>query len=736
MADFNKLKDTIRGAIYPNGRGAISADKHQAALLDMADTMQETDTKLTELSKDLAKSIEQIGGGSLWNMYIPTGYKLENEQWIKASVNGFYSIIGYLNKGAIVRVNNGYDNDLYAGFYRCDANGNLLEPLGRLRDKEQEYKVIESGFYGVYVQDGMYTLDIHNVSPTDFVEEKVESLEDAVNSNNETITEIGNELDYIKNDVLVETTGTIGGLDASCSGAATLYCGITRKPLGFDYTITSIKTELNTFDYAIAKVDENDNLLGVRYSTMDLSNSDLEHSVEIEIKRDEILFVRGIPYNLQSSEVILYSALTDIGTAISKMALKVSFAYTYTKGSYLSRIEDVEEKVKLNSEEVNQIKKDVAEFGDRIPKFSFIPIYQTRDFGDWQTMDNDNRGGWDLTNSGIKPSAIGGYVNDYICGGIYLNNLYQSNQVVFLIEAELKNDTILNIHFLRGIQTGTLPNDTTFIIDGSKGQIELLKNINRKVVSEPYKTTNIPFVLNGSYLIECKRIEYTYSLKITNKLTGESCEIENKGNWDAGSMMSKLAFTWGGGASPIIHSVKIYEPSKLNAIIVGDSITEGLGLYYDSYSYILSKELGASCVSAAASAVIQDVLSSFDSEFELLKPQYLIVTIGTNNYAEPISNLKPKLQEIVEKCKAQGIIPIINHIPCNTIDMQFVRNFNEMIDSLNVETVMFDIATSINNNPLNGCDTSLFQDGVHPNKEGAQKMLQRVKIDLPFLFVA
>lgn len=52
MADFNKLKDTIRGAIYPNGRGAISADKHQAALLEMADTMQETDSKVTELSEE------------------------------------------------------------------------------------------------------------------------------------------------------------------------------------------------------------------------------------------------------------------------------------------------------------------------------------------------------------------------------------------------------------------------------------------------------------------------------------------------------------------------------------------------------------------------------------------------------------------------------------------------------------------------------------------------------------
>lgn len=59
MADFNKLKDTIRGAIYPNGRGAISADKHQAALLEMADTMQETDSKVTELSAETIQLFPQ-----------------------------------------------------------------------------------------------------------------------------------------------------------------------------------------------------------------------------------------------------------------------------------------------------------------------------------------------------------------------------------------------------------------------------------------------------------------------------------------------------------------------------------------------------------------------------------------------------------------------------------------------------------------------------------------------------
>ena len=50
MADINKLKDKIKSTIYPNGKGAINASDHQAMLLEMADGMAETDTKLTELS--------------------------------------------------------------------------------------------------------------------------------------------------------------------------------------------------------------------------------------------------------------------------------------------------------------------------------------------------------------------------------------------------------------------------------------------------------------------------------------------------------------------------------------------------------------------------------------------------------------------------------------------------------------------------------------------------------------
>ena len=53
MADINKLKDKIKSTIYPNGKGAINASDHQAMLLDMADGMAETDTKLAELSAEI-----------------------------------------------------------------------------------------------------------------------------------------------------------------------------------------------------------------------------------------------------------------------------------------------------------------------------------------------------------------------------------------------------------------------------------------------------------------------------------------------------------------------------------------------------------------------------------------------------------------------------------------------------------------------------------------------------------
>lgn len=60
MADINKLKDKIKSTIYPNGKGAINASDHQAMLLDMADGMAETDTKLAKLSEETRKKCDTL----------------------------------------------------------------------------------------------------------------------------------------------------------------------------------------------------------------------------------------------------------------------------------------------------------------------------------------------------------------------------------------------------------------------------------------------------------------------------------------------------------------------------------------------------------------------------------------------------------------------------------------------------------------------------------------------------
>lgn len=52
MADTTTLKDKIRSTIYPNGRGAINASKHQSMLLEMADVLIEANNNIEVLQTE------------------------------------------------------------------------------------------------------------------------------------------------------------------------------------------------------------------------------------------------------------------------------------------------------------------------------------------------------------------------------------------------------------------------------------------------------------------------------------------------------------------------------------------------------------------------------------------------------------------------------------------------------------------------------------------------------------
>lgn len=124
MADINKLKDKIKSTIYPNGKGAINASDHQAMLLDMADGMAETDTKLATLSVELGTANTPIvSTGTIADKRIN-----DLKQTIDAS--GFkihtYSVTREQYQTIDVLVPSGASQSSpHAGFY--DAND---EPIG------------------------------------------------------------------------------------------------------------------------------------------------------------------------------------------------------------------------------------------------------------------------------------------------------------------------------------------------------------------------------------------------------------------------------------------------------------------------------------------------------------------------------------------------------------------------------------------------------------------------------
>lgn len=169
--------------------------------------------------------------------------------------------------------------------------------------------------------------------------------------------------------------------------------------------------------------------------------------------------------------------------------------------------------------------------------------------------------------------------------------------------------------------------------------------------------------------------------------------------------------------------------SKTYLYIIGDSITEGVMVKPDNaYAYMLANKIPNTIVSGRGGGNINGVLVKLETEARLLKPKYIMVTIGTNG-----GNTLEKLNQLIEKINDIGSIPIINCVPCTSTSTQSA--INNPILSLGTKCVRFDIATALNYDLSQGYDPSLFNnDGVHPNEDGYEKMYNRVIMDVPEIF--
>lgn len=203
MADINKLKDKIKSTIYPNGKGAINASDHQAMLLEMADGMAETDTKLATLSARV-DGIEN-GDSSVtpdWNAqegetgYIknkPFGltggewkelhggpddmpveiiaYNWDESLWIEGLGQNPYMVVSDGTNSVIIKLNNESTVSKPFGQYTLELAGGILQLFG---DTSEAFSI------HYYVTDTIVPLDEAYIPDTIVRESDLEGLSEGI----------------------------------------------------------------------------------------------------------------------------------------------------------------------------------------------------------------------------------------------------------------------------------------------------------------------------------------------------------------------------------------------------------------------------------------------------------------------------------------------------------------------------------------------------------------------------
>lgn len=163
--------------------------------------------------------------------------------------------------------------------------------------------------------------------------------------------------------------------------------------------------------------------------------------------------------------------------------------------------------------------------------------------------------------------------------------------------------------------------------------------------------------------------------------------------------------------------------------VYGDSITEGDRLTNKQKRYAdwLKDDFGYLniSVSGMSGSTIDMTKKQIQSEISATKPKIVIVGIGTNGSVQSVT--KAKYDEIIAIVEAEGATAIINHIPMLSGTESITKN--AVIETVETEHCLMDVATAKNNDVSQGQNTSMFADAAHPNEKGHKAMYQRFIID-------
>ncbi|RVU02910.1 hypothetical protein EOD41_02940 [Mucilaginibacter limnophilus] len=337
----------------------------------------------------------------------------------------------------------------------------------------------------------------------------------------------------------------------------------------------------------------------------------------------------------------------------------------------------------------------------------------------FSVTDFANPGNWVFTKKGVTSTKTG--LSNYLM----LYRQYSVNKRKGAVRVTMGNKTRFNFftvetdHFHR---FGTLVQ-----LDAAEGALKIYAHYNADSTLYPSVLINRPykFIAGHDYTVSMMRDNNDNMFTITDHSTNLSDTVVDKGGITSGIVRDGFAVATESGEPPVVKSLVIntaYD-KNMKVLYMGDSITEGLCNHPGLYS-----KYGA--ISGRSAGVVSGVQSRVWSELAILKPKYVVITIGTNG-ENSIANLTYLCQSIMRL----GITPILNNIPWK--QPASVVEDNKIIaavrQNLGLKGALYDVATSIDGKNEQQ-DFSIFYDGVHPDAVGVKRMLTQLKKDVPELF--
>lgn len=171
-------------------------------------------------------------------------------------------------------------------------------------------------------------------------------------------------------------------------------------------------------------------------------------------------------------------------------------------------------------------------------------------------------------------------------------------------------------------------------------------------------------------------------------------------------------------------NVKILDSDKsLRTLVLGDSISSCFfaGGYGYSWQFKTFVKNNFSTVSGPGYKT-----SNFTNQLDsigVLNPQYLLISLGTNDLLNSISVsvFKQNMQKIIDYCKTRQIMPYLMTVAKLSVS---TTSYVNAVKDLGVKNKIkvIDISTILSSGDMNA-------DGVHPNADGHLKIAEKLKLD-------